>query len=84
MSYYDKSKVYFSEEDDRHEYGVGFLVINTRLVQSWVADPVSSKLNSICLRAAPFNVTSIQVYAPKSRYDENVFDNVYQQIQNNH
>ena len=32
--------------------------------------PVSSRLISIRLRAAPFNITIIQVYAPTSGHDD--------------
>ena len=40
--------------------------------------PVSS---SIRLRAAPFSVTIIQVYAPTSGHDDNEVDNFYRQLQ---
>ena len=43
--------------------------------------PVSSRLISIRLRAAPFNVTIIQVYAPTSGHDDNEVDNFYRQRQ---
>ena len=41
--------------------------------------PVSSRLISIRLRAAPFNI--IQVYAPTSGHDESEVDHFYQQLQ---
>ena len=43
--------------------------------------PVSSRLISILLRSAPFNVTIIQVYAPTSGHDDNEVDNFYRQFQ---
>ena len=43
--------------------------------------PVSSRLISIRLRTAPFNVTIIQVYAPTSGHDDNEVDNFYRQLQ---
>ena len=43
--------------------------------------PVSSRLISIRLRTAPFNVTIIQVYAPTSGNDDNDVDNFYRQLQ---
>ena len=43
--------------------------------------PVSSRLISIRLRAAPFNVTIIQVYAPTSGHDDNEVEHFYQQLQ---
>ena len=43
--------------------------------------PVSSRLISIRLRADPFNVTIIQVYAPASGHDDSEVDHFYQQLQ---
>ena len=43
--------------------------------------PVSSRLISIRLRTAPFNVTIIQVYAPASGHDDNEVHNFYRQLQ---
>ena len=39
-----------------------------------------SKLVSIRLRAAPFNITIIQVYAPTSGHDDSKVDHFYQQL----
>ena len=43
--------------------------------------PVSSRLISIRLRAAPFYITTIQVYAPISVNDDSEVDHFYQQLQ---
>ena len=43
--------------------------------------PVSSGLISIRLRAAPFNITIIKVYAPTSGHDDSKVDHFYQQLQ---
>ena len=43
--------------------------------------PVSSRLISILLGAAPFNITLIQVYAPTSEHVDNEVDHFYQQLQ---
>ena len=43
--------------------------------------PVSSRLISIRLRAAPFKITIIQIYAPTSGHDDNEVDHFYQQLQ---
>ena len=59
-------KVYISREEDRHEYGVGFLVHRDKASAVLGCRPVFSRLISIRLAAAPFNITIIQVYAPKS------------------
>ena len=43
--------------------------------------PVSSRLISIRLRVAPFNITIIQVYAPTSGHDDSKVDHFYRQLQ---
>ena len=70
MSTDDGHKVYFSGEVDTHGYGVGFLV-NKDVVDAVLGcRPVSSRLISIRVRAASFNITIIQVYAPTSGHDD--------------
>ena len=63
MSTDDGHKVYFSGEEGRHEYEVGFLVHEDVVDAVLGCRPVSSRLISIRLRAAPFNTTIIQDYA---------------------
>ena len=43
--------------------------------------PVSSRLISIRLIAAPFNITIIQVYASTSGHDDSEVDHFYQKLQ---
>ena len=64
----------FSSVEKRiHKHGVGFLVYNNKDIVNTVMGcrPVSSRLITICVRAVPFNIKMIQVYAPKSDYDDN-------------
>ena len=75
----DGHKVYFSR-DDRHEYEVGFLVHRDVVDAVIGCRPVSSRLISIRLRAAPFNITIIQVYAPTSGHDDSEVDHFYRQL----
>ena len=42
--------------------------------------PVSSRLITIRLRAAPFNITIVQVYAPMSDYDDNKIEEFYNHL----
>ena len=79
MSTDDEHKVYFSGEENRHEHGVGFLVHKDVVDAVLGCRPVSNRLISIRLRAAPFNITIIQVYAPASGPDD--VDHIYQQLQ---
>ena len=44
--------------------------------------PVFSRLITIRLRAAPFNITIVQVYAPMSDYEDNEMEEFYDQLQN--
>ena len=43
--------------------------------------PISSRLISIRLRAAPFNITIIQAYAPTTGHDDDEVEDFYDQIQ---
>ena len=36
---------------------------------------------TVRLRASPFNITIIQVYAPTSNYDDNEVDEFYRELQ---
>ena len=81
MSTDDGHKVYFSGEEGKHEYGVGFLVHKDVVSAVLGCQPVSSRLISIRLRAAPFNITIIQVYAPTSGHDDSEVDHFYMQLQ---
>ena len=74
-------KVYFSGEEDKHEYGVGFLVHKDIVDAVLECRPVSRRLISIRLRAAHFNITIIQVNAPTSGHDDSEVDHFYQQLQ---
>ena len=74
-------RVYFSGKEDKHEQGVGFLV-HKDIVKSVIGcRPVSSRLMTVRLRASPFNITIIQVYAPTSSYDDSDVDEFYRELQ---
>ena len=81
MSTDDGHKLYFSGEEGKPEYGVGFLVHKDVVGAVLGCQPVSSRLISIRLRAATFNITIIQVYAPTSGHDDSEVDHFYQQLQ---
>ena len=81
MSTDDGHKFYFSGEEDRHGYGVGFLVHKDVVDAVLGCRQVSSRLISIRLGEAPFNITIIQVYAPISGHDDSDVDHFYQQLQ---
>ena len=77
----DGHKVFFSGSEARHENGVGFL-INKDIVGSVMGcRPVSERLITIRLRASPFNITIIQVYAPTTSHDDDEIEELYDQLQ---
>ena len=43
--------------------------------------PISSRLITIRLRATPFNITVVQVYAPTTDYDDEKIEGFYEQLQ---
>ena len=74
--------LYYIGELDKHANGVGLLV-NKSIINSilgWY--PISSRLISIRLRATPFNITVVQVYAPTTDYDDDQVEEFYTQLQN--
>ena len=78
----DRHKVFFSGKENKHERGVGLLV-HKDIVNTVVGcRPVSSRLITIRLRAVPFNITIVQVYAPTSDNDNNEIEKFYGQPQN--
>ena len=50
-------KVFFNGKEDKHEHGVGFLVHKDIVNTVMGCRPFSRKLNTISLRAVPFNIT---------------------------
>ena len=66
---------------DRHEHGVGFLVHKNIVNTVMECRPVSRRLITIRLRAVPFNITIVQVYATTSDYDDNKIEEFYGQLQ---
>ena len=64
-----RQKMYFCGGEDRHQYGIGFLIYKDMLSAVLGRRPICSRLISIRLRVAPFNVTIIQVYSSASGHD---------------
>ena len=62
--------------------GVGFLVHKDIVNIVMECRPISSRLITIRLRAVPFNITIVQVYAQMSDYDDNEIEELYDQLQN--
>ena len=75
-------KVFFSRNEDKHEHGTEFLIHKDIVNTVMGCHSVSSRLITIRLRAAPFNITIAQVYAQTSDYDDNEIEGFYDQLQN--
>ena len=77
MSIDDGHKIYFRGEEDKHEDGIGFLVHKDIASAVLGCRPVSSRLISARMEAAPFDITIIQVYAPISSHDDIEVDHFF-------
>ena len=75
-------KLYYSGDERSHIRGVGFLVHKDTVNTVMGCYPISSRLMTIRLRAAPFNITVIQVYAPTTDYEEEQVEDFYNKLQN--
>ena len=79
---FGKTTTFFSGREDKHELGIGFLVHKDIVNTVLRCCPVSSRLITIRLRTAPFNITIVQAYTPTSDYDDNEIEEFYDQLQN--
>ena len=73
-------KIYYSGEENKQEHGVGFLIHKTIVGSVLGCRPISSRFISLRLRASPFNITIVQVYAPTTSYDDNKVETFYDQL----
>ena len=70
-------KVFVSGKEDKHEHDIEFLVHKDIVNTVMGCRPVSSRLITIRLRAVPFKITIVQVYALTSEYDDNEIEEFY-------
>ena len=75
-------KVFFSGKEDKHEHGVGVLVRKDIVDTVKECRPDSSRLITIRPRAVPFNIRTVQAYAPTLDYDVNEIEEFYDRLQN--
>ena len=73
-------RFYYSGKDDKHEHGVGFLIHKDTVHTVMGCRPVSCRVITIRIRASPFNITTIQAYAPTSDYDDTIIETFYEQL----
>ena len=75
-------KDFFIGKEDKHEHGVGFFVHKDIVNTVMGCHPVSSRLITISLRAAPFNITIVHACAPTSDYDDTEIEEFCDNVQN--
>ena len=72
--------MFISVEKKTNMISCGFHVHKDMANAALGCPPVSSRLISIRLGAAPLNITVIQVYAQTSGHDDSEVDHFYQQL----
>ena len=70
------------EKKDNYKRGVGFLVHKDTVNTVMGCRPVSSRLITIRLRAAPLSITVLRAHAPTSDYDDKEIEQFFYQPQN--
>ena len=73
-------RLYWSGLEDTHEQGVGFIVHKNTVNCVMTCCPISSRLITIRLRASPFNITSMQAYAPTSNYSDDDVEYFHEEL----
>ncbi|XP_072022944.1 craniofacial development protein 2-like [Amphiura filiformis] len=74
-------KLYYSGSELKHEHGVGFIIHKDTVNAVMGCKPVSERLITLRLRASPFNITIIQVYAPTTSHGDDELESLYSQTQ---
>ncbi|GFN94158.1 craniofacial development protein 2 [Plakobranchus ocellatus] len=77
----DGHKLYHSGREDKHEHGVGFIVHKDTAEAVLGCRPISSRIITIRLKAAPFNITIIQAYAPTIDHEDEEVDDFNNEVQ---
>ena len=72
---------YWSGLEDTHEQGVGFIVHKNTVNCVMNCCPISSRLITIRLISSPFNITTIQAYAPTSNYSYDDVEYFFKELQ---
>ena len=72
-------KLWYSGDENRHEYGVGILVNKEKLNSVISFTPISNRLMSLRVAAKPKNITIFQVYAPSSTHTDEKIEEFYEQ-----
>ena len=75
-------RIHRSGLEDTHEQGAGFIVHKNTVNCVMNCCPISSRIITIRLKASPFNITIIQVYAPSSNYNDDDVEYCYEELQN--
>ena len=68
--------------EDKHEQGIEIIVHENITISVIGFQAISSRILVLRLKATPFNVTIIQVYAPTTEYSDQEIETFYDKIQN--
>eukprot|EP00794_Sanderia_malayensis_P019588 gene19588-biopygen14544 len=74
-------KVWYCGQEKRKQHGVGFIVEKRTANSVLECTPVSERIISIRIASKPFNTTIIQVYAPKTDYEDQAVDVFYEDLE---
>ena len=82
ISTFEGHKVFYSDMEDKHEQGVG-IIVHENITNSVIGfQSISSRILVLRLKATPFKITIIQVYAPTTEYSYQEIETFYDKIQN--
>ncbi|GFR68221.1 endonuclease-reverse transcriptase [Elysia marginata] len=73
----DGHKPYHSGRENKHEHRVGFIVHKNTADATLGRRPISSRIMTIRLKAAPFITTVIQAYALNANHEEEEVEDFY-------
>lgn len=76
-------KMWYSDNDTKHQHGVGFIVRKERVNSVISCTPINSRIISIRISARPKNVTIMQVYAPTQDYSDEEVNEFYDELDTN-
>ncbi|GFO32088.1 LOW QUALITY PROTEIN: craniofacial development protein 2 [Plakobranchus ocellatus] len=77
----DGHKLYHSSREDKHEHGVKFIAHKDTADAVLGCRPISSCIMTIRLKAAPFNITIIQAFAPTTDHEDEEVEDFYNEGQ---
>ncbi|XP_025421252.1 craniofacial development protein 2-like [Sipha flava] len=75
-----KNIIYFSGMEERHQFGCGFAVHETKELHIKEFNPISERLAVLRIDTKPINIALICTYAPTKAADEDIKDTIYEDL----